>query len=77
MGAAINIHPTPTLGPWVRNLRLYLKLTQKEIARLAKVTIEDIALLEDSKPISPDTMRRIFKELHKKRVLAWNTLTNC
>jgi hypothetical protein len=77
MGAVMKIYPTPAIGPWVRNLRLYLKLTRKEISRLAKVTIEDIILLEDSKPVSLDIRSRILKELHRIRIRNWEMLTNC
>jgi hypothetical protein len=77
MGAVMKIYPAPGIGPWVRNLRLYLKLNRKEIARLARATIEDIILLEDSKPVSLDIRSRILKELHKIRIRNWEMLTNC
>jgi transcriptional regulator with XRE-family HTH domain len=77
MGRLIETDRTPTFGPWVRHLRLYLQLTQKEIARLAKVRIKDIALLENNKPVSLKIKTRILKELYKLRTRNWEIFTNC
>ena len=77
MGVLMNTDRKSTLGPWVRNLRIYLKLTQKEIARLAKVTPEEVNLLENNKPLSFDIKNRILKELNNIRIHNWDILVNC
>jgi DNA-binding XRE family transcriptional regulator len=65
------------LGLWVRSLRLYLNLTQQELAGLAKVTPEEIDLLEHNKPLLPDAKLRIMKELCTRRLINWSRLANC
>lgn len=65
------------LGPWVRNLRVYLELTQQELACLAKVTSQEVNLLEHNKPLSSDAKRGILKELCTIRVHNWDRLSNC
>ena len=77
MGTLTNSDRKSALGPWVRNLRVYLKLTQKEIARLAKVTTEEVNLLENNKPISLNIKNRIIKELNNRRVHNWDIQVNC
>ena len=58
-----NYEPT-TIGYWARNLRLYLGLSQKEIAKRAKVPQKSVDLLEDNLPIQLDEKRRILRELY-------------
>ena len=77
MGALINNDRESALGPWVRNLRIYLKLSQKEIARLAKVTTKEVNLLENNKLLSLDIKNRILRELNKIRIHNWDILANC
>lgn len=77
MCALIEIDSTSTLGPWVKHFRLYLRMTQKEIARLAKVNVKDIVHLENNQPLSSEIRTRILKELYKIRVSNWNMLINC
>lgn len=67
----------PALGSWVKNLRTYLKLTQKEIAKRAKVRPADIDLLENNQPLSIETRTRIIKELNSTRLQNWNLHMNC
>ena len=62
MCVSLLIDEESALGPWIRNLRLYLNLTQQELAGLAKVTPEEINLLEHNKPLLPDVKLRIMKE---------------
>lgn len=77
MGALTNADRTSTLGPWVRNLRIYLKLSQKEIAHSAKVTPEEVNLLENNKPLALNIRNRIIKELSNRRLHNWEILINC
>ena len=77
MSVLLQIDRKSTLGPWVRNLRIYLQLTQREIARSAKVTLEEVNLFENNKPLSPDTQNRILKEVCNRRIHNWETLSNC
>jgi hypothetical protein len=66
-----------TLGPWARHFRLYLRMTRKEIAKIAKVNLKDIISLENNGSISKELRTKILKELYKIRVKNWDTLTNC
>jgi len=77
MCALFEIDSTSALGPWVRHFRLYLRITRKEIARLAKVNIKDVVHLENNEPLSSEIRTRILKELYKIRVRNWDILTNC
>lgn len=77
MCASIKSDGTSTLGPWVRHFRLYLRMTRKEIARMAKVNVKDIIHFENNDPISSDIRTRILKELYKIKVRNWDMLTNC
>ena len=67
----------PDLGQWTRGLRLSLELTQQELADLSKVTPEEVNLLENNKPLSSDTKRRILQGLCARRTLNWERLVNC
>ena len=77
MCALIEIKSTSALGPWARHFRLYLRMTRRKIARLAKVKVEDIVHLENNDPLSGETRTRILKELYKMKVRNWDMLTNC
>ena len=65
------------LGPRVRSLRISLRLTQPELAGLAKVTTEEVNLLEHDKPLLLDAKRRILKELYDIRAHYWDRLSKC
>ncbi len=77
MGALLQIDRKSALGPWVQNLRIYLKLTQKEIARLAKVTKEEVNSFENNELLPADVKSRILRELWNIRVHNWETHSNC
>jgi len=62
------ISQEPARGSWARNLRISFKLTQKELACLARVTSKEVKLLEHNKPLSSDAERRILQELCAIRV---------
>ena len=59
---------TVKLGFWARNLRIYLELTQKELAKLAKVSPRAVDLLEHNQPLPLDDKRKILKELYAMKV---------
>ena len=77
MGALIKYDRESPLGQWAKNLRIYLKLSQKEIARLARVTTKEVNLLENNKLLPLDIKNRIIKELNKIRIHNWDILANC
>ncbi len=52
------------LGHWARNLRLYLELTQKELAKRARVSQHTVDLFERNRPLTPDEKRKILTELY-------------
>jgi transcriptional regulator with XRE-family HTH domain len=56
--------PEPAHGDWIRILRSYLRMTQVELAKRAKVAQSHLAAIESGK-IDPQvgTLRRIFKAM--------------
>ena len=77
MCALVESDGTSTLGPWAMHFRLHLRMTRKEIARIAKVKVKDIINMENNNPISGEIRTKILKELYKIRVRNWDILTNC
>lgn len=77
MCVSVEVDSKSAIGPWARYFRLYLRMTRKEIAHLAKVNIKDIVNLENNNPLSSEIRTRILKELHRIRVRNWNILTDC
>jgi transcriptional regulator with XRE-family HTH domain len=77
MGISIGTGDKFALGAWAKNLRIYLKLSQKEIARLAKVSLEDVDLFEKNRPLATEIKNRIVKELNNIRTHNWDMLANC
>lgn len=65
------------LGTWAKNLRIYLKISQKEIARLANVSPEDVDHFEKNRPLATEIRDRIVKELNNIRMHNWDMLANC
>jgi DNA-binding XRE family transcriptional regulator len=55
------------LGFLARNLRIYLDLSQNEVAKLAKVSPKSVDLLEHNQPIILDDKRKIMKELYLRK----------
>ncbi|MFC1962145.1 hypothetical protein ACFLWN_03840 [Chloroflexota bacterium] len=61
-----------TIGHWARNLRVYLELKPKELARKANVTLEEVILFEQNRPVSIDIKNRILKALYAIRLKNWD-----
>jgi transcriptional regulator with XRE-family HTH domain len=57
-----------TLGYWARSLRTHLELSQKEIAKLARVPLKSVDLLENNEPLPLDEKRKILKELYAIKI---------
>jgi len=55
------------LGFLARNLRIYLDLSQREVAKLAKVSPKSVDLLEHNQPLTLDEKRKIMKELYLRK----------
>ncbi|MFC2007056.1 hypothetical protein ACFLVB_00410 [Chloroflexota bacterium] len=55
------------LGIYARNLREYLELSPKEVAKLAKVSSQAVDLLEREQPVQLDEKRRIIAALYQKK----------
>ena len=55
------------LGFLARNLRLYLDLSQKELAKIARVSPESVDLFEHNQPLPLDEKRKILKELYQRK----------
>lgn len=56
------------LGSWAKNLRIYLELSQKEVAKLAKVSLKSVDLFENNEPLPLDDKRKILRELYAEKV---------
>ena len=54
-------------GYYVRSLRRHLELSQKELAKLAKVTTKTVDLLENNQPLPLDDKREILSQLYAKK----------
>ena len=77
MHGSLLIDQGPELGHWARNLRSSLGLTQQQLARLAKVTAEEINLFEQDNLLSVDIKIKILKELSVRKVYNWDRRSNC
>ena len=51
-------------GYYAKNLRNYLELSPKELAKIAKVSPKSIELLEHDEPLRLDDKRRIMAALY-------------
>jgi len=63
MTEVLSVSQESSLGFEIRKLRVSRRLTQKELANMARVSQKDISLLEHGLPIQLDTKRRLLKEL--------------
>jgi len=50
-----------------KKLRLHLELSQKELAKLAKVSPKAVDLLEHNQPLPSDDRRKIITQLYAKK----------
>ena len=76
MYGSLMIDQGPELGHWARNLRSSLRLTQQQLAHLAKVTPEEVSLFEQDKLLSVDIKLQILKELTVRKVYNWDKRSN-
>ncbi len=63
MTEVLSVSQESSLGFEIRKLRVSRRLTQKELANMARVSQKDISLLERNLPVQLDATRRLFKEL--------------
>lgn len=77
MCVSLLIGQEPALGTWVRSLRIYLELTQQDLAGLAEVTPEEVNRLEHDRPLTSEAKRRILRELLSRRSHNWDRRSNC
>ena len=54
-------------GYYVRSLRRHLELSQKELAKLAKVSPEAVDLFENNQPLPLDDKRKILSQLYARK----------
>ena len=55
------------LGFWARNLRIYLEIKPKELAKLADVHPKAVDLLEKNQPLPLADKRKILAALYAKK----------
>ena len=58
----------PSLGIEAKRLRLDLRLTQRELAKIAGVPLGDVELLEDGLPLHVDVKLKILRELWVRNI---------
>jgi len=56
-----------SIGPRARNIRMALRLTQRELADIAGVSQEDVDLFERNMPVPLQAKRKLVKELWAAR----------
>jgi len=54
-------------GFWVRSLRTHLELSQKELAKLAKVSTKAVDLLEKGQALPLEEKRKILAQLYAEK----------
>ena len=57
-----------SFGYKVKNLRVSQGLTKRELAGIAKVSPQAVALLEQGQPLPLDDKRKILTELYARKV---------
>ncbi len=67
MPETIALKHKPSIGPWSRNMRLSLHLTQQDLADIAGVSPGDVDLFEHGLPLRLDARRRLLRELWAAR----------
>ena len=75
MTVALISETSKSLGFKARELRVYLRLTHRELASLAGVSPEEVALFERSLPVSLNVRRRVLSVLWARKCNTVNTLT--
>ena len=63
MEADLALAQEDSIGFKSRRLRISKLLTQRELAEIADVSIEEVDLFEHNRPVPLDARRRILKEL--------------
>ena len=53
-----------SIGPWAREVRASLRLTQQELADSIGVPKEDVDLFENNLPIPLDIKRKLLRKLY-------------
>ncbi len=56
------------LGVQVRDLRVYLELTEKELAKIARVSTKAVYLFEHNQPMPLDDKRKILTVLYARKI---------
>ncbi len=67
MTAALTLIKKSTRGSTVHRLRVFLHLSQQELADLAGVPLEQVGFFEHNLPLPLDSKRRILKELWARK----------
>lgn len=66
MSNMVSLDRKPSVGSRVREMRVRLGFTQKELACAVGVSEKDIKLLERDVPVALDCKRRVLKTLWEK-----------
>ena len=54
-------------GYWARSLRMYLELSQKKLAKIAKVSPKAVDLLENNQPLRLEEKQKILTQLYAEK----------
>lgn len=55
------------LGFYARNLRMHMELTQKELAKLARVSSKAVEMLESNQPLPLEEKQKILTQLYAEK----------
>lgn len=69
MGATLTPTRNYKVGYKIRQMRLSRVLTRQQLADMADVPREQVALFEQNLPVALDYKRRILKELFAKKIM--------
>ena len=53
-----------SIGPWAREVRASLRLTQQELADIVGISKDDVDFFENNLPLPLDIKRKLLKKLY-------------
>lgn len=56
------------MGLWVKNVRTSVNLTQKQLAKIARVSTRSVKSLEMNLPLTLEDKRRILTQLYIRKM---------
>ena len=63
--------PESSVGPWAKNLRRSLRLTQQELAEFPGVSRREVSYFEHNLPVQVRSRIKLVRELWAARKVSW------